>query len=142
MNELNRILVATDLCDRCDDAVTYAMNLASNVGAEVHIVHGAYAQGNPDNLPPEADLSDEVYAARLSAWVEPLDLTEAAAIRVLRGSNPATAILEYATEQEIDLIVVGAERGGLSGLLEGDRLARSIVSETECPVTIVRRMPV
>lgn len=136
---MKKILVATDMCERCDDAIPYAIDLAKSVGAELHVVHGAYAPGNPDNLPPEADLSDQELESRLLDWTGHFGYDQKPTIRVMRGANPTSAIMDYVADLEIDLIVVGAERSGVAGLLEGDRMARSLVASSACPVTIVKR---
>lgn len=136
---MKKILAATDMCERCDDAIPYAIDLAKSVGAELHVVHAAYAPGNPDNLPPEADLSDQELEARLLDWTGHLGIDHPPTICVVRGANPTSAILGYVADFEVDLIVVGAERGGVAGLLKGDRMARSLLASSECPLTIVKR---
>lgn len=136
---MKKILAATDMCERCDDAIPYAIDLAKSVGAELHVVHAAYAPGNPDNLPPEADLSDQELESRLLDWTGHFGYDQTPTIRVIRGANPTSAIEDYVADLEIDLIVVGAERSGVAGLLEGDRMARSLVASSVCPVTIVKR---
>ena len=59
-----------------------------------------------------------------------------AAVRV--SSNAANAIIEYAKEAHVDLIVVGTHgRGPMSHLLMGS-VAEHVVRHAPCPVLVVR----
>ncbi|RZH68823.1 universal stress protein [Natrinema altunense] len=56
---------------------------------------------------------------------------------VVEGSGVAEAILEYATEADVDAIVMGSEgKAGVSRLLLGS-VAEAVTRRAEVPVTIV-----
>lgn len=145
MLHLNHILVARDLSHNSDPAVQYALDLAREQGATVHVVYGALLPGDPDNVPPEAEIPDEVLLEQLQASIEP-SVGEDAAFQteglqveyaVARGIATAPAILHYAAEKRVDLIVTGTHgRTGLARLIKGsvsERIARSAL----CPVSVV-----
>lgn len=131
------ILVATDLCGACDRAAEYAFELAGETNASVHLIHGAYPEGNPDNFPPSGDRSDHQIAQLLERWTRSIGRPEPTATRVIRSASPPRAIVEYAEANDIDLIVMGVERKGLAGLLAGDRTGRKIIELASCPVTVL-----
>ncbi|WP_226482122.1 universal stress protein [Natrinema amylolyticum] len=56
---------------------------------------------------------------------------------VVEGSGAADAILEYATEENVDAIVMGSEgKAGVSRMLLGS-VAEAVTRRAEIPVTIV-----
>ncbi|WP_290813083.1 universal stress protein [Halovivax sp.] len=132
------ILAATDGSERAEAALAHAIELGAATGATVHVVTVVETSDNPmkfstaevDELNRTAEeIVDEIVAAYDGQDVE---------IRGdVRRGRPAEALLTYADEADVDLIVVG-ERGadGVSGALLGstaDRLART----ADVPVTIV-----
>jgi nucleotide-binding universal stress UspA family protein len=57
---------------------------------------------------------------------------------VLTASSPAQAIVEYAKDHEIDMIVIGTHgRGALAHLVMGN-VAERVVRLAPCPVLTVR----
>jgi nucleotide-binding universal stress UspA family protein len=57
---------------------------------------------------------------------------------VLASNAPATAIVEYANEEGVDLIVLGTHgRGAVAHLLVGS-VAERVVRTAPCPVLTVR----
>jgi nucleotide-binding universal stress UspA family protein len=73
----------------------------------------------PETVKAVGKLEDEVEA--LSVW-----------------GHPATAITRFATEQAVDLIVIGSHgRSGLKEALLGS-VSHAVANHAPCPVTIVR----
>jgi nucleotide-binding universal stress UspA family protein len=57
---------------------------------------------------------------------------------ILTSSSPASAIIDYATETDMDLIVMGTHgRGAFAHLLMGS-VAEKVVRMARCPVLTVR----
>jgi universal stress protein A len=145
MKPITRILVPTDFSESADEAFAYALTLADQVGATLHLVHvfddpdavGLYS-GPYVPLPAEmradilADIRREL-AARVTADASRRGVTS----EVLTGS-PARTIVEGAKQQQCDLIVMGTHgRHGMAHLLLGS-VAERVMRTAACPVLVVR----
>jgi nucleotide-binding universal stress UspA family protein len=144
---LNRILVPTDFSETADSALAYAKELATRLGASLHLVH-VYADPYA-----AAACAPEVYASvptevRQRAveevrerLLERLDASEEYQFRGSRGivrGLVAPQIVDYAANQDIDLIVMGTHgRRGVAHLLLGS-VAEHVVRTAGCPVLTVR----
>lgn len=146
MKPITRILVATDFSESADDALAYAVTLAGQVGATVHLIH---VFDDPDTtrlysevyvpMPPEmraallADIRRQL-ATRTTAPGHEKVTTD-----VLTGVPAAQAIVEAASQNQCDLIVMGTHgRHGMAHLLLGS-VAERVVRTAACPVLVVRR---
>jgi universal stress protein A len=145
MTPITRILVPTDFSDSADAALAYALTLGAQVGATVRLVH---AFEDPDAVslyshayvPMPAEMRAEILAdlrrqltARATASGRGLATTE-----VLTGAA-AKAIVDDATQQQCDLIVMGTHgRHGMAHLLLGS-VAERVVRTATCPVLVVPR---
>lgn len=146
MIALKHVLVATDFSEPSEVALTYGRHFARMFGATLHVMHVVEnvmarfaADAYPVLLP---DLQKEVEDAgekRLMAALTPDDLTELHAVPVVRTSAaPAAAIVEYAKEAGVDLIIMGTHgRGAMAKLLMGS-VAERVVRMAGCPVLTVR----
>jgi len=143
-NLLKKILIATDGSENSKKAVAYGINIARATGAEVYALYvvstehagtartvmgwtgafeeylvnqGGAAIGYVENLGKEAEVK-----------VEPM---------YLKGV-PAEKIIEYAEENNIDLIIMGTQ--GLTGVqrfLIGS-VAENVLRHSKVPVMIVK----
>jgi nucleotide-binding universal stress UspA family protein len=146
MIALKNILVATDFSEAADAALVYGRALARNFGATLHVVHVA------DDV--YVRLGGDAYVAVLPELQR--DVEEAARKRlaellvdndpnplptkpvVVTNSATAMAIVDYARNSAIDLVVVGTHgRGGVAHLLMGS-VAERVVRTAPCPVLTVR----
>lgn len=137
---LRKILFATDFSDASDTALRFATALARDNQASLLIVHcseprpaytvaGIYA-----SLPAGNEFAD---AHEQLARVTPTDSNIPFKQRLLIGPA-AEEIVKFASEQAIDLIVIGSHgRTGLSRLLLGS-VAEAIVRQATCPVVTVK----
>ncbi len=74
----------------------------------------------------------------LKHWAEPLKLAEdRVSFHVLEAVDPAEAILDYARQNPVDQILLGARQGSLMRKLLGSVSAK-VAAEAQCSVTIVR----
>ena len=74
----------------------------------------------------------------LRKWAKPLDLPEERlTYHVLESDKPAAALIDYATMNDAELMVIGAPRPGSGSRLFGGICAQ-IVAEAPCSVTVVR----
>jgi len=87
-------------------------------------------------VPPAATLSDDTPTGRhikhlvnLRHWGKPLELAEdRLTYHVLESEKPASALIDYATMNDVDQIVIGADA----------RWFAQVVAEAPCSVTVVR----
>ena len=147
MMTLKNILVATDFSDASTAALTYARELAHAFNGTLHMLHVtgnvlAEAIGIEGYTTDWAALQQEVDEAarrQLEGLVTADDRQALAAKAVVVTSNsPAQAIVSYANDVHVDLIVVGTHgRGGMAHLLMGS-VAERVVRTAPCPVLTVR----
>lgn len=146
---LKNILVATDFSEPSEAALAYARQLAHAFGGTLHVLH---VVGNVVNAAIGLDgyttdfgvLQSEVEQAagkQLEATITEEDRRTLGAKTVLQTSNaPAHAIVTYARDANIDLIVLGTHgRGGMAHMLLGS-VAERVVRTAPCPVLTVRQL--
>lgn len=143
-SHFKRVLIATDGSENAEKAASYGMYLAKAACAEVHVLYVISTQ-------------HAVTTRTVKSWSEGLEeylkdkgriaignvekMGEEAGVKVksvfLKGI-PADKILEYAQENNIDLIVVGTH--GLTGIkkfLIGS-IAEKVVRHSRVPVMVIR----
>lgn len=146
MIALESILVATDFGEASGAALAYGRELARTFGATLHVLHVAddvYVRLGGDAymaVLPELQRDLEIDAQKqLDELVidndpNPLPVKTA----VLTSSATAAAIVQYARDLAIDLVVVGTNgRGAVAHLLMGS-VAERVVRSAPCPVLTVR----
>jgi nucleotide-binding universal stress UspA family protein len=143
---LKNILVATDFGEASDAALSYGRDLARTYGATLHVLHVAenlvvrYADDAALALLPQLQTDiDEAARKRMAELVTDEDRTMLHAKPVvLAALGTAEAIVGYAEEYNVDIIVMGTHgRGALSHLLMGS-VAERVVRTAPCPVLTVR----
>jgi nucleotide-binding universal stress UspA family protein len=146
MLRIERILYPTDFSRCASYALPYAVELAERLEAELQLLHATVLhEGDPANAAHQLPNIDEVYRA-LEAQAEAQLRSMAREIggRVprlthaqTRSVSAAAAILDFAAENTIDLIVMGTHgRRGLKRLLLGS-VAEEVVRLAPCPVLTV-----
>jgi len=145
MKAITHILVATDFSDSADEALTYALTLADQVGATARLVHvfddpgaiGLYSEGY---VPMPAETRAEILAEirrQLTARAAATGRKDLPS-EVLTGA-PARTIVDAARQHQCDLIVMGTHgRHGMAHLLLGS-VAERVVRTAAGPVLVVRR---
>ena len=147
MVTLKRILVATDFGEAAEVALTYGRELARTFGAQLDVLHVAdnvLARGvvGEGYMVSFTEMQQDVEAAalrNLERLIFEEDRQLLGARTVLRtAASPAPAIVEYAREAGINLIVIGTHgRGAMAQLLMGS-VAERVVRTAPCPVLTVR----
>lgn len=135
------ILVPTDGSEAAMKAVDHAVDLAAKYGATLHTLAVVDPTGfnTLDVDPSSVVVAMEREARRAAAAVE--SIAEEAALpietAVVRG-DPARTITTYATDSDVDLIVMGTHgRSGLNRYLLGSVTER-VVRTADVPVLTVR----
>ena len=74
----------------------------------------------------------------LKHWASPLKLDESRlTVHVLEAVDPASAILEFASANQVDHIIIGARTDSIRRALLGS-VSSKVASEAPCTVTVVR----
>lgn len=146
MSQITRIVVPTDFSDMSDHALSYARTLADSLGASLHLVH---VFDDPYGNALVAEMSASVYESmratemtqarrRLLRRLPPTDRKQFHGSTAIVTGTPAEAIVDYATDRGMDLIVMGTHgRSGFAHLLLGS-VAEQVVRTAKCPVLTVR----
>ena len=143
---IKRILVPTDFSATSDAALEFAKTIADTFGASLHLVHvfedpfvtGAFAAETYAPMPPatRAALLDDA-ATRLAHRLPAAEQEHFRGTTEIVTGVSAPAIVEYAHEHNIDLIVMGTHgRTGMAHLLIGS-VAERVVRTALCPVLTV-----
>lgn len=139
-----RILVATDGSENAERAASYGINIAKATGAEVHalyVISTQYAV-TTRTVMGWSDAFEEYLANKGGVAIDAVEkLGKEAGVKIepvfLKGI-PADKILEYAEENNIDLIVMGTH--GLTGVkrfLIGS-VAENVIRHSKVPVMVIR----
>jgi nucleotide-binding universal stress UspA family protein len=145
MITIQRLLVATDFSPASDTALRYGRQLARTFGATLHVLHvteNVLARVADAYTYVPVELQKEVEAncqEHTQALLDDEDRRDLHAVPWTVTSNaPADAIVTYAREHRIDLIVIGTEgRGAVSRFFVGS-VAERVVRRAPCPVLTVR----
>jgi universal stress protein A len=145
MSAYHNVLVAIDLGEYSGDLIRKALAVAEQPSA-VHIVYvqqrmeSMYAGSGPMNdvflevSTVEEKLQKDL-RERLSGWADAFDVP-AEQVHFLNG-KPSRVLLDYATDNDVDLIVIGSRsQKGLQRLLGST--ANSVVQKAACDVLAVR----
>jgi nucleotide-binding universal stress UspA family protein len=149
MTTIHRVLYATDLSPASEPAWHEARRLGRLLGAEVVLLH---VVAPPPILPVEAYIPPQVYEDLLASARRDAEQRFDALLGSIAGSGlkvrirledgrPAQRILEVATQEAADLLVVGTHgRQGLERFVLGS-VADRMVRQATCPVLTVRSAP-
>ncbi len=146
MIKLQKILTPTDFSEFSAHALRYGCEFAKRFGAELHLLHVIDESLTlPDPLlgapVPDSQIRDLQHSAETAMqnvladdWLEGVKV----AARVIQIGSPFVGIIQYAKENEIDMIVMGTHgRTGLVHVMIGSTAER-IVRKAPCPVLTVR----
>ena len=147
MLQLKRILFPTDFSRCADQALEHAVFLAEKYDAEIHVLHAVTLfNDQPEVVNDEFDETEkmikkleDIAELQLNKVSDAHEDDDIKIIKVqTRGISAAPAILDYAAENSIDLIVMGTHgRRGLGHFFLGS-VAEEIVRVSECPVFTIR----
>jgi nucleotide-binding universal stress UspA family protein len=144
-NLFYRIVVPTDFSECAEHAWALAQRVSAASGGELVLVHVLVEAPPFGETAFTMDRTQGVYeAARawgqksLEAWMEQAQRKGLKARVVLRAGAPYREILDLATDERADLIVIGTHgRGGIDRALLGS-VADRVVRLAPCPVLTVR----
>ncbi len=140
---VSRVLVTLDGSSFAERVLPWVQRVSEATGAETLLLavpevpepsmYGAMAD-TVDELRREAEANAQRYIARVAAELQAAGL----AVRPLvEGSRPATAILDVAEREGVELIMLATHgRGGVDRLFLGS-VADRVVHHARCPVLLV-----
>lgn len=144
--KIGKVLISTDFSEAAAKALPYAISLAQEYGAELHIVHVVedslyYAQFVYDGAPFDPTvLIEGLVEDRKKKLAEVLKQIPAGvkAQTHLRRGVVATEIIAAAKDSDADVVVIATHgRTGFKHLIFGS-VAERVVRECPCPVLTVR----
>lgn len=143
--KVERILFPTDFSDGSFHALPYAADLTKTYNAKLYILHVIYdiTKATESHVPHVS--ADELYR-ELNEWsmkeidsccIEEIRGLPAVEKKVLKGI-PYEEIIKFASDELIDLIVMGTYgRAGFERFIFGST-AEKVVRRAPCPVLTVR----
>lgn len=143
MLKLQRILWPTDFSRCAGQALGHAVHWAKAHRAELHAFHAnVLLQNDAQHFPDEAAFNKQLQALSRNQMASTLQALQADDLKIIsaqqRAISTAPAILGYAKEHDIDLIVMGTHgRRGLGHLFLGS-VAEEVVRLASCPVFTIR----
>ena len=145
MIALGNILVPTDFSEPSDAALTYGRELASRFGATLHLVHvadnlqlTAFAEAWGDVSELQTEIENAARRKIDERLIDSDGSGPATRRAVLTSTSPVFAIVDYARDHSIDLIVMGTHgRGPVAHFVMGS-VAERVVRIAPCPVLTVR----
>jgi nucleotide-binding universal stress UspA family protein/mono/diheme cytochrome c family protein len=142
--DIKRILVPLDFSANSARALDYAAGLAQKFGAAIHLVHVC-------EVPSMITASMDAYAIAYTDWSQRLGeeaetqlVRESARIKDLKVTTevlfgpPALSIIDSATTNQADLIVMGTHGHGAVMHMVMGNVAERVVRGAPCPVLTVR----
>jgi nucleotide-binding universal stress UspA family protein len=133
-----RILCPVDLTQTCSDCVRIASALARECQAELVFLYVAVPElpASSGAAIPEVNQAIE-QERQILKQVQPAVPGVLHRHELVRG-QPATAIVNYATQNQIDLVVMPTHgRSGISRLLLGS-VTEEVLRHAPCPVLAIR----
>ncbi|QWR78125.1 universal stress protein [Candidatus Magnetomonas plexicatena] len=143
--EIRKILLPTDFMEGASGAADYTADLAKHYGASIDILHVVYDVASAVGWYMPQLSYDEFYkdieknALKELEHVYEKQLKDVRSVnRFIARGNPADEILNYASTNRIDLIVMGTHgRKGIDRLIFGGT-AEKVVRNAKCPVLTTR----
>jgi nucleotide-binding universal stress UspA family protein len=140
--DLKRVLVGYDFSDYSELGLKYALSIAQEHQAELHLLHvlPPHSVSEPEIAwSPIADESAYHNAARRLQRVVPAEVHLWCDVKTaVSEGHPYREILNYAEANQIDLISVGAHGAGFGvRALFGSNVDR-VLRQAPCPVLVAR----
>lgn len=141
--EIKTILVAMDGSDLSDKALRYACVLGAPINAELIVMHVVPMLVSA--TPYHDTVSDQPFLALQKMGEDIISRAKQTALEMnyeitdlISQGDPASRIIDIATERDVDLIVLGSRGiGGIKRLFVGS-ISDKVANQAPCPVLIVR----
>jgi len=139
---VKRVLVAYDFSDYSELALNYALSVAQEYQAELHLQHvlPKNSSGEPEIAwyPLTGDAAYHRASQRLKKVIPPEAHLWCRVTNIVSEGNPYREVLSYAEKNDIDLICIGAHGAGFGmRALFGSNVDR-VLRQAPCPVLVAR----
>jgi nucleotide-binding universal stress UspA family protein len=145
MISLKKVLVPVDFSDTSDVALRYGKALAGAFGASLHVIHVVQ---EPYAQPWAVEAYGFSMATLQQDWIKEANTKLEGVLtaddrRALRATattilgHPVSEILRFATDERIELIVMGTHGRGPLGHMVMGSVAERVVRHAPCPVLTV-----
>ncbi len=141
--DIRNILVPLDISDKVDSALYYAMDLAERINARISVVYVfrlySYDYEIPYNMVQDLiDLSSSEIAKRIEDRKLKRGIKLEINTEVIQGINSSGAIVDYALNKDIDLIVMNTHgRKGIKRFVLGS-VTEKVIQESHCAVLALK----
>jgi nucleotide-binding universal stress UspA family protein len=138
--DLRKILIAHDFSNDSELALRYAVSLAQEYQAELHLLHVLpYALAPALTTPPQSLEPEFQRTLRLLQQSVPDEVQLwCKVIQTVKSGQPYREILSYAEEQQADLICLGVHGAGFAMRALFGSNADRVLRQAPCPVLIAR----
>jgi nucleotide-binding universal stress UspA family protein len=145
MISLKKVLVPVDFSDTSDVALRYGKALAGAFGASLHVIHVVQ---EPYAQPWAVEAYGFSMATLQEDWIKEANTKLEGVLtaddrRALKATattilgHPVSEILRFATDERIELIVMGTHGRGPLGHMVMGSVAERVVRHAPCPVLTV-----
>lgn len=132
-----RILVPTDGSENADAAMEHALALATEHGAEIHLLHVINTRRYDTSIESQVAPLRTKGNRYIEHHVEAAAETDVTLTTAMELGKPAATILAYVEEHGVDLVVMGTRgQGGLARRLLGTT-TNYVVTHADVPVYVV-----
>ena len=140
---LQRVLVAHDFSSDSELALSYGLSLAQEYQAEFHLLHVLPPRAKSEapeiaNLPTSAETAFDEVANRLRRALPDETYLWCQVKQAVREGHPYREVLDYAEEQNMDLICMGASGSGFGMHALFGSNADRVLRQAPCPILIAR----
>jgi nucleotide-binding universal stress UspA family protein len=137
-----RILIPADGSKDAERGVDHGIELAAALGATVHALYVVEEGGNPWSSETMENQTDRARQYGQEILDDVADQATAAGVECVTevqvGPRVHQKIVDYAEEEDVDLIVMGSGYRGRFGNLLGST-AEKVLQSSRAPVTTIRR---
>jgi len=134
------VLIPTDGSDKNDKVVDYAIGLANLTEATIHALSVIDDRALRDLDEELEETVSQRLESKTERWVTDIAETATSAgletVTEVRRGDPSSQIIQYADENEIDLIVMGGQGADHRHHENIGSVSERVVSEAPCPVTL------
>ena len=148
MLKVDKILFPTDFSESAQQALDYALFLAEQFEAELHLLHAVVLHAHDpsedgSDFPEPPEILKRLFEIADSEMGRILEQNKSKTFSLkeakVRGFSAGSVILDYAAENEIDLIVMGTHgRRGAARIFIGS-VAAEVVRQATCPVLTLHK---
>lgn len=146
MSSVKKILCAIDFTERSYNALEKAVELASESDAELHLVHVVQRQQHLEEYRSVGcDLPDHIESGmvldsylRLSAIIDKRIPKTIKTRLCIRLGDPAIEIVQRATAESADMIILGKEESRGWRRLISHTVTDRVIRQANCPVVAIQ----